>query len=135
MGYAVGIVLALAVVCFARASGFDRDRAFYPTVVVVVASYYVLFAAMGGSTQALVVESLIMAVFVVAAVLGFRRYPWLVVGSLAAHGLFDVAHDLVVANPGVPEWWPAFCLTFDVGAAALLAAGRRRAAIKAAASP
>jgi hypothetical protein len=28
-------------------------------------------------------------------------------------------HDLIVHNPGVPSWWPAFCLTFDVGAAAI----------------
>jgi hypothetical protein len=26
--------------------GFDRERAFYPTVMIVIASYYVLFAAM-----------------------------------------------------------------------------------------
>ena len=129
MSYAVGIVLALAVARFARSSGFDRDRAFYPSVLVVVASYYVLFAAMGGSTPALVVESLFMAVFVLAAVLGFKRYPWLVPVGLATHGLFDVTHDLVVENPGVPEWWPAFCLTFDVGAALLLAGAQRRAAV------
>jgi len=35
--------------------------------------------------------------------------------------VFDVLHGLVVANPGVPPWWPGFCLTYDVGAAAFLA--------------
>ena len=121
MGYAIGILVALGVVGFARGTGFDRDRAFYPTVVVVVASYYVLFAAMGGSGHALVVELIVMTAFVVVAVLGFRFSSWLVVAALAAHGLFDVFHPLVVHNPGVPEWWPAFCSTFDVGAAAVLA--------------
>ena len=48
MGYAIGIVLALCVSVFARVVGLDRDRAFYPTVLVVIASYYVLFAVMGG---------------------------------------------------------------------------------------
>ena len=61
MGYAIGIVLALCVSVFARAVGFDRDRAFYPTVLVVIASYYVLFAAMGGSMRALIVESIVMS--------------------------------------------------------------------------
>jgi hypothetical protein len=135
MSYAVGIILALAVAVFARSTGFDRDRAFYPTVVVVIAAYYVLFAAMGGSTRTLIVESLFMSLFVIAAVVGFKRYPWLVAASLAAHGLFDVVHDLIVHNPGVPSWWPAFCLTFDVGAAAVLAVAQRRAAaLRAAAS-
>jgi hypothetical protein len=122
MGYFTGITLALAVAAFARWSGFDRERAFYPSVVVVVASYYVLFAAMDGSVHTLVVEAVAMAVFTVAAVLGFKRYPWLVVAGLVGHGAFDLVHDLVITNPGVPEWWPAFCLTFDLGAGALLAA-------------
>ena len=46
MPYTIGIVLSVGVALFASYVGFDRDRAFYPTVVIVVASYYVLFAAM-----------------------------------------------------------------------------------------
>jgi hypothetical protein len=137
MAYAIGIVLALLVVCFARWTGFDRDRAFYPTVVVVVASYYVLFAAIGGSTHALVAESLVLAAFALIAVLGFKFSPWLIVVGLAAHGVFDVLHPAMVRNPGVPAEGPAFCLTVDVGAAALLAVRlmtRDRPAFAAAAS-
>lgn len=121
MEYGIGIALALIVSCFARATGLDRDRAFYPTIAIVVASYYVLFAVMGGSSQALVVDAIVMAVFVLVAVLGFRFNLWLVAACLAAHGVLDAFHGLVVANPGVPEWWPAFCGTFDVGAAGFLA--------------
>ena len=44
--YVAGIVLSIGVAAFARRVGLDRDRAFYPTVAIVVASYYVLFAAM-----------------------------------------------------------------------------------------
>jgi hypothetical protein len=121
MGYAIGITLALIVSCFARATGLDRDRAFYPTIAIVIALYYVLFAVMGGSSQALVVDSIATAAFVLVATVGFRFNLWLVVACLAAHGVLDSFHGLVVANPGVPEWWPAFCLTYDVGAAGFLA--------------
>lgn len=121
MPYVVGIALALGVFAFARWTRLDRDRAFYAAVVIVVAQYYVLFATMSGAQHALVVESIVMAVFVLVAVLGFRLNTWLIVAGLAAHGMFDVVHGYFVANPGVPEWWPAFCLTFDVGLAALLA--------------
>jgi hypothetical protein len=121
MAYVVGIALALAVVGFARWTRLDRDGAFYPTVVIVVAAYYVLFAAMGGSTHVLIVESGVMLAFVAVAVLGFKLSVWLVVAALAAHGVFDVLHPRLVDNAGVPQWWPAFCMTFDVGAAALLA--------------
>jgi hypothetical protein len=121
MAYVIGILLALVVSVYATVLRLDRDRAFYPTVLIVIASYYVLFAVMFGSGRALVVESLVMGAFVLAASLGFRRSAWLVVAALAAHGVLDLFHGRLVANPGVPVWWPAFCLTYDLTAAAYLA--------------
>lgn len=126
MGYVIGVALALLVSVFARLAGFDRERAFYPVVLVVIASYYVLFAVMGGSKHALLVEVLVMTAFVVAAVVGFKFNLWLVVGALAAHGVLDFFHGRVVTNPGVPPWWPAFCLAYDVTAAGFLAWLSRR---------
>ena len=121
MAYAVGIVLALLTVILARSVGFDRDRAFYPAIVIIVAHYYVLFAVMGGSTRALIVESIVMTAFVAAAVMGFKFNVWVIVAALAAHGVFDFVHGYLVTNPGVPVWWPPFCLAYDVTAAAALA--------------
>ena len=105
----------------ARSVGFDRDRAFYPTVVMVVASYYVLFAVMGGTVQALILESSVMAVFIVSAIIGFRSNQWIVVAALVGHGIFDCFHGLVITNAGMPEWWPAFCGSYDVCAGGCLA--------------
>jgi hypothetical protein len=119
--YVVGIVLSLGVAVFASQVGFDRDRAFYPTVLIVIASYYVLFAAMSGSIQTLVLESAVMAPFVIAAVAGFKRSAWIIVVALAGHGVQDAVHGHIVANAGVPAWWPAWCLAYDVGAAGALA--------------
>jgi hypothetical protein len=121
MEYGVGAFLALAVSLGASFVGLDRDRAFYPTVTVVVASYYCLFAVMGGTTAALAVESLVAAAFVFVAMLGFRKNLWLVALALGAHGIFDLVHGQLVSNPGVPSWWPAFCLSYDVAAAGYLA--------------
>jgi len=73
MEYLVGIVIALAVSLSATFIGFDRDRAFYPTVLLVIASYYGLFAVMGGSVDALLIESLFIAAFFSVAVIGFKR--------------------------------------------------------------
>lgn len=121
MGYVVGAVLALLVSGFARLVGLDRDRAFYPTVLIIVGAFYVLFAVMGGSTRAVVLESLTMGVFVLLAVTGFKQGAWIVAAGLAAHGIFDFFHADLIVNPGVPEWWPAFCGTYDVVAAGALA--------------
>jgi hypothetical protein len=121
MAFLVGVLLALAVGVFATLSGLDRERAFYTTVAIVVASLYSLFAVMGGSTHALVVESLIGAGFLVVATFGFRSSFWLVALALGGHGALDFVHGSLVANPGVPPWWPAFCGAYDVTAAAYLA--------------
>ena len=121
MAYLIGLVLSLGVAVFARYAGFDRDRAFYATVLILVASYYVLFAAMSGSISTVLVEVVVMAVFAVAAVAGFKWSVWIVVAGLAGHGIQDAFHGHLVANSGVPAWWPAFCLAYDVGAAAWLA--------------
>ncbi len=121
MEYLIGVILALAISIFARLVGLDRDRAFYPTVMIVIALIYGLFAMMGGSGQALAVESVFILVFVAAAVLGFKQNLWIIAGALFAHGIFDFFHTSLISNPGVPVWWAMFCLTYDVVAAAYLA--------------
>ena len=121
MEYLTGAVLALAVGVSATLLGLDRDRAFYPTVMVVIASYYALFAVMGGSAHALVIESAVITAFLAASILGFKGSLWLVVAALLTHGVFDFIHGHVIANPGVPAWWPMFCFTYDVVAGAYLA--------------
>jgi hypothetical protein len=128
----IGAVLALAVGVFGSVVGLDRERAFYTTVAIVVASYYSLFAVLGASTRALVIESLVAGAFVAAAVTGFRSSLWVVVIALGGHGVFDLGHGAVISNPGLPGYWPAFCAAYDVVAAGylawLLTSGRVRAA-------
>ncbi len=115
-----GLVLAFAAWLYAVLLGLDEDRAFYPTVLVVVASYYVLFAVIGGGS-AVFPESSIAVAFVAVASAGFKRNSWFLVAGLAAHGLLDGVHGIAVSNAGVPAWWPSFCLAFDVTMAGLLA--------------
>jgi hypothetical protein len=121
MPYLIGLVLALAVCIFALLTGFDRDRAFYSTVVLVVAHYYILFAAMGATTPVLISESLAASAFVIFAVVGFKKSLWITAAALSGHGVFDFFHHLIIHDPGVPVWWPGFCMSFDVIAGAFLA--------------
>lgn len=118
----VGLLGAIAVGLFASRVGFDRDRAFYPTVMIVIAFLYVLFALQAGSTEAVLSELLVATPFVVAATVGFKKSQWLVVAALAGHGAMDLVHHYLIANPGVPAFWPGFCSTYDFAAAAYLAA-------------
>lgn len=118
----IGLLLALAVGAYGTWMGMDRDRSFYPVIMIVIAALYPLFALVGQSPEALSRDAAIGALFMGAASLGFKRSLWWAVAALAAHGIMDAFHGALVANPGVPAWWPAFCATYDVVAAGYLAA-------------
>ena len=114
MEYLIGVVLSLIVFAFTAIAGFGRDRSFYSTILIVVASFYVLFAVMGGSGRPLVLEIVVAMGFLLIAVIGFKTNLWLVAAAIAGHGLFDFVHHLFIYNPGMPLWWPGFCGSFDV---------------------
>jgi hypothetical protein len=129
----IGIFLAFIVGLSASGVGFDRERGFYPVVTIVIASYYALFAVMGASTHELVLESIFAVVLGLGGARGFKWSLWLVVGALVAHGGFDLIHSAIISNPGIPNWWPQFCLAYDFVAAGylawLLTSGRLRSSI------
>lgn len=109
-----GVLLAVAVAAFGKVTRFEQDRGFYPTVLIIIASYYVLFAILGGSSYALFWESVVAVAFSAIAVFGSLHFPLLVGAAIAAHGLFDLVHHVIIQNPGVPSWWPIFCSSIDV---------------------
>ena len=121
MEYAIGIGLGFAVAAFAKVSGFDRDRSFYPTVAIVIAFYYVLFATMGAPPAILATEIAIALGFSVLAVIGFKRNLWLAAAAIAGHGAFDFLVHPTIDNPGMPVWWPGFCGSIDLLLGAWLA--------------
>ncbi|HVH72988.1 MAG TPA: hypothetical protein VNB49_18015 [Candidatus Dormibacteraeota bacterium] len=85
MEYLIGAGLAVVVCAFAGLVGFDRGRVFYPTLLTVIATYYILFAVIGSSTPALALESLIAAAFLATAVVGFKKNLCLIVAALGGH--------------------------------------------------
>jgi hypothetical protein len=82
-------------------------------VAIVIASYYVLFALMAASGRTLVIEIAVAVGFLLLATIGYKRSLWLVAIAIIGHGVFDMVHHLLIENPGVPRWWPGFCLAFE----------------------
>lgn len=121
MEYVVGITLAVLFCAAAAALRLDRERAFYPAVVMAVASYYLAFAVADGRGIVMLAEVVIAAAFIVSAVAGFKLNPWIAVAALGGHGVMDAFHHHLVHNAGVPQAWPGFCMSFDVTAAVLVA--------------
>jgi hypothetical protein len=114
MEYVVGISTAVATAVFGRISGFERDRSFYPTILIVIALLYVLFATLDGRYPVVLAESAFALIFIVAALAGYAKGCLIVAAGIAAHGLFDFLHLLFIEDRGVPIWWPGFCGTVDI---------------------
>lgn len=116
----VGSLSAAGVGLFAHVIGYDRERAFYASVLTVVGLVYVLFAVMAGG-KGVVLEIAFFAVFAALAAIGFKSSMWIVAVGLAFHGVFDFVRYSFLIAPGAPSWWPAFCGSYDVVAALGLA--------------
>jgi hypothetical protein len=121
MEYLIGIGLAVVVCLFATLVGFDRDRVFYPTLVTVIATYYILFAAIGSSTQVLALESLIAGAFLVLAVGRVQEESVGDCGCPRRTRSCRLFSSRVHSESRCAPWLPGFCLSFDVLAAAFLA--------------
>jgi hypothetical protein len=114
MEYVIGTGLGLILGFSTTLLGMDRDRALYPTALIVIAAYYDLFAVMGGSDQSLLAELAAGSIFVVLAVAGFKWNLWLTAAGITGHGIFDIFHDRFIYNAGVPHFWLGFCSSIDV---------------------
>jgi hypothetical protein len=73
LAYLIGAVLAVVVGGTASLVRLDRDRAFYPPVLIVIASYYALFAVMGGTGRVLAIEVTVITGFLAVSAVGFTR--------------------------------------------------------------
>lgn len=116
----IGIFLAVGIAFSSTMIGFDKDRSFYPVIMIAISLIYVLFATMGASSQTLIIEIGIAVMFQGVAISGFKSSLWLVVLALAAHGIWDIFHGHFINNTGMPIWWPGFCSAFDIAAAIYL---------------
>lgn len=110
----IGGLLGAVIFVFARWQRYDRESAFYPTVLIVIASYYVLFAVISADRFALVVQLAIAVVFIALAIVGRNLDGRIVAVGIVLHGLYDMAFHWFGGGGGVPEWWPAFCGIIDL---------------------
>lgn len=134
MEYLIGVLVGVGAGTFTSLVGMDKDRALYPAILIVIAFLYDLFAVLGASNQALAMESVAAVIFVGLAVAGFKSTLWFTVAGLVGHGIFDLVHPQFIQNPGVPVWWPMFCLSADVALGVFLAVLLSRNRIRASAT-
>jgi hypothetical protein len=94
----------------------------YALGLALIAAVYIGFSVADGRGAVIAVETCVAAVFVVVAAVAVTGSAWLLVAGLAGHGLKDLWQHRTgfVADT---RWWPPFCATVDVVAAALIAVG------------
>ncbi|MBF7072310.1 hypothetical protein ISG33_02690 [Glaciecola sp. MH2013] len=107
----IGIVLSLLLIFSAKFTRFDRDVSFYPSILIFIASFYILFAVMAG--HSIVRETSIAFVFILFALYGAYKSLFVVGLAIALHGVYDILHYLQFTETVAPSWWAPFCAAVD----------------------
>ena len=113
MEIVIGIILGSVIILTAKFTGFEKNRRFYPVILIVIALLYILFGIIDRRFEVIVFESLFAAMFIGIAVAGFKKNLLIAAFGIFLHGVFDVLHIFMIGNSGVPSFYPHFCLAVD----------------------
>ena len=119
----IGIMAARGTICiFRKMFPGKSEQIFYAVFLILVAAYYLAFAAYFGATTAWQVETTVVLTFVAIGFLGMRL-PFALIVGYSMHGLWDVLHELQAHGghsgfePGqltvIPLFYGFFCAAFD----------------------
>ena len=112
----VGISAGLATIVLARI--VRGQRWIYSIGLLVLPTLYILFALRTGEAALIAEEGLYGVPFFVGGLLfafvGIRHSAAMVGALWMLHGLYDLVHPRLFANPGVPDWYPVWCGSVDV---------------------
>jgi hypothetical protein len=124
----IGLMAAAGAISITRKTfGPRAEQVFYGMFLIMIAAFYLAFAAYFGIATALRAETAAVVVFAVIALFGVRLPIALIVGY-PLHGLWDLLHELQAqgalsaVGPGqltaIPLAYGVFCAAFDVSIAA-----------------
>lgn len=111
--FMIGIVLTISLLLVSILVGLDREKGVYPTLLIAIALFYVVFAFEHGDLNQIILNSIVAGLFTLLALIGYRKsFTYIAIGLLL-HGVFDVVYS-TYANSPAPDWWAPFCLAIDV---------------------
>jgi hypothetical protein len=142
LGFAVIVILYLVIGLMAAAGaifvtreilGSKAEQIFYAMFLVMIAAFYLAFAAYFVAESAWHLETAVVVAFVAMSLVGARLPSALIVGY-SLHGLWDLLHELqahgayFAFQPGqltaIPLAYGFFCAAFDFCMAAYFYARR-----------
>jgi hypothetical protein len=130
----IGLMAAAGVIFIARKIlGPKPEQVFYAMFLIMIAAFYLAFAAYFGVATAWRLETAVVVVFVAIGLLG-ARLPFALILGYSLHGLWDLLHELQAHGaysafePGrltaIPLAYGVFCAAFDFCIAAYCYARR-----------
>jgi len=115
-GVVAGAILGIALILLARS--VRAESRIFSVALMLLPLVYVAFALAAREWDAAVLELALGAPFILAGALCLTfRTPISVVaiGLLwVIHAAYDISHDRLLVNSGVPGWYPLFCATLDM---------------------
>lgn len=90
-------------------------------LLVLIASVYYGFALSGHHKKAAIIESIVASCFVLLGLFGLWFSPWILVGGLLLHGVWDLLHHNTGKLVKIPAWYIPFCASYDIIMALYLA--------------
>ncbi len=124
----IGLMAARGTLCIFRKILSPRsEQIFYAMFLMLVAAFYLAFAAYFRETTAWRLETIVVFAFVALSLLGVRL-PFALIAGYSLHGLWDLLHELQAHGvysafkPGqltaIPLAYGVFCAAFDFSMAA-----------------
>jgi len=114
----VGTSLAVIIVKKLGQGRSVKSIQLYAALLATFPVYYFVFAIWASDFAALYQEILVSFGFLLLAFIAYKIRSVAGVIALAigyiAHAIYDVAHDELFVNSGMPNWWPEFCGAVDV---------------------
>ncbi len=115
---------AVGVLTIGAARIIRGQRWLYALGLLTLPSLYAIFALRAGQQAVAARELMYGTPFIVAglvfAFVSIRQSAIAVGACWILHGLYDLIHSRLIANAGVPEWYPIWCFSVDVVVGAYL---------------
>ena len=120
---AIGLMAAAGIIFIARKFLAPKmEQIFYAMFLILIAAFYLAFAAYFGVATTWRMETAVVMAFVVIGLLG-ARLPFALIVGYPLHGLWDLLHELQAHGahspfePGqltaIPLAYGVFCAAFD----------------------
>lgn len=112
----VGFLAAVSMIISARLQNLSHWL--FSAVLILLPVIYMIFGALVGDASLIVKELVYGLPFIVAGFLcllfGFKASGYLLASLWLIHGGYDIYHDILFINLGVPSWYPVLCAVVDV---------------------